>query len=821
MPGVSTTGSTNIAVLDSKIVASLCDGKIYVDVTPSIYIGAGAENVLGANVEILNPYGLAVKPYGDNYEIAPDLSGAMSAVVSFNIPTTAGNYQYGKYTVNVKLFDADGSSWVVTKYVTLCTPDKNNKTRNYGSLSAQLNGSCTLGKLFIIVDGVPTYNGVISESQVLSATLEYPTSSELPPLTVTTGNLSVTLFEGVYKLTGEICATYNIGDNVYQRVKYKVKREKNIRCLIDKCCVLSKLVELHTRIQSDCTEEERSLTASITVDALRLLEMAELAAYCGEDPSEYISDLEELLGCKCTCNCAEGTPIIGTNPSADVVIEGCNVASSENGNTTTYTINNYEYVVGIEDNGGALIVSAGTLDGCTVRQVITFNIATVYAQIKTLSNQNNTEADFWASVVNKSLRDVDPASLGLSAVQWQALTFKQKWDAILSKISTCCGTCGATIVNPVFAQQGKDAVLTWTGEAYSYDIYLDGLLSGTLLTSAYTADLYSHTFYGIADGNEHTWLLIARCSNGAIGETEGGAGTIGAFRFLGCPDIAPTILITLTEYLGGYSVNGDCPYDLGGLVDGGNPLTAEWHTANDTSAATLVENPAAVSGGVYYVFNKDANGCYSPGTRVSLICSAISSCTAPQNLTVGVFGSSNFFVQFQSAAYPPPANSYTVYRRLASAPDTGGSYTTIGNPVWNASLNRWVIDDLSAINNTVYVYKAESNCTSTTPGVQVSYANIVCPTNTLTPADTSIAYSLVPVASCNTIKVKIYDSTGTVLIHTDTYTPAFANPLTGTFEYLDYETTYKVGIELYFDNGSVDYVKICGLQSVTTVGSPP
>jgi len=67
------------------------------------------------------------------------------------------------------------------------------------------------------------------------------------------------------------------------------------------------------------------------------------------------------------------------------------------------------------------------------------------------------------------------------------------------------------------------------------------------------------------------------------------------------------------------------------------------------------------------------------------------------------FGIYNFFVKFQSAAYPPPANSYTVYRRLATDPDVGGSYTTIGTPVWNATLSRWVIADVTAVDATVAV----------------------------------------------------------------------------------------------------------------------
>ncbi len=80
------TGSPDIALLDSKIVADLCLGKFCVDVSNTIYIGSGENLVLGANVEILNPFGIIIKPYGTNYEIAPALSGAMDAEICFNIP---------------------------------------------------------------------------------------------------------------------------------------------------------------------------------------------------------------------------------------------------------------------------------------------------------------------------------------------------------------------------------------------------------------------------------------------------------------------------------------------------------------------------------------------------------------------------------------------------------------------------------------------------------------------------------------------------------------------------------------------------------------
>jgi hypothetical protein len=231
MPGTVITTSPDIALLDSRIVANLCTGYFLIDLTPSVYIASGKTLVLGANVQISNTYGVIVKPYGTSYEIAPALSMGMDGVVSFAIPTMASNYQYGKYTITVELFDQNNTRYTVTKTISLCEPDKNNKTRSYGTLSAKLTGSCTDGKVYVIVDTPPNYNGRQYESRSLDLELDYPTASGVDPLETSIGSFSVQLYEGVYKLSGTDCVTYNFGDNLFVKVNYKINLEKNIRCL--------------------------------------------------------------------------------------------------------------------------------------------------------------------------------------------------------------------------------------------------------------------------------------------------------------------------------------------------------------------------------------------------------------------------------------------------------------------------------------------------------------------------------------------------------------------------------------------------------------
>lgn len=790
------TDSVNIASLDSKILSDLCDGTFNVDISPSVFIGSGADNIMGANVRITNPYNVVIKQYPTSgYDIYPPFTD----VVEVDIPTQASNYQYGQYKVEVELIDANGTVYTVSKLINICVPDAANKTRNYGSLSAKLNGVCKEGKVYVEADNVPTYNGAISDSRVNDFTLEYPTGSGRDVLETTTGSFSTDLFEGVYKFAGTVCAHYSFGDNTFANVNYKLKREKNIRCLLDETCIYAKLAQLDAQTKSDCTEGEKIDTQNVIIGALRLIKTIEVATNAGFDAGDYIDELESLLGCVCTCNCADGTPIINNNPSKDFSIEGCNVTKTTVGLTDSYLINNYAYTVAISPNGNAITISAPILDECTQTQTITFNIAAVYSQIK---NQivNTTEYNFWASVINNTWDSLGITCVGISQLLWDSYTFAQRTQAIINQLCVG-GTCNAQITDESISNVAANVVKNWNNDENVYEVaaYLDGVLKGTVL-----APVETFTFVDAADGDTHTWTLVAKCTNGSIGNSLNGT-----FTYFGCPAIA-TPVVSLNSV-----PSATCPYNLTALVSGlAAGITAEWHNLNNTNTSSLVADPTNVSDGTYFVFGKDSNGCYSASAQVIVVCSTATNCSAPQNLLVESI-TDGFRVRFQGAAFPPPLNSYTVKRRLTSDPDISGSYTTIGTPTWNATVNRWEILDTTASDNTSYTYRAVSNCSSTAPYIDYVFANITCPTVTLTPDNNSLDYSFTGVGGgVDKYEVKIYESDGTTLIHTDTIVPAFSNPITGTFIYLDSDVDYKVRVRVYIGT----YYKDCPLIAVTTSG---
>ncbi|MFC0181038.1 hypothetical protein ACFFJX_00005, partial [Pseudarcicella hirudinis] len=70
------------------------------------------------------------------------------------------------------------------------------------------------------------------------------------------------------------------------------------------------------------------------------------------------------------------------------------------------------------------------------------------------------------------------------------------------------------------------------------------------------------------------------------------------------------------------SRSNDCPsltVDLNSSVTKSNAAnTIEFHTSNDTTRASLVSNPASVTAGTYYVFEKSSAGCVSDGKPITV-----------------------------------------------------------------------------------------------------------------------------------------------------------------------------------------------------------
>lgn len=790
MAGLKTPNSPNIAVWDSRVIGDTCAEKFIVDATPSTFIGAGASSVLGAKVKIVNPWGVTIKDYTASYDIAAPFSVAYE----LDIPKQAGQLQYGVYMVSLKAVDSDNTEYEITKPLDVCsyTSDSHPCDKRM-----RIKADCKNGVVKVSVAEPPIFKGKYAESRTQEWTINYPTASGLPPETTDQGNFALQAFQGVYLIEGSVCATYNMGDNVYLRLTYEESQEKNVKCLLDYTCIWPGIKKLNDKIDAGCSQKDKELYSSMILDALRLLTTAELANDAGEDASKYIDELEKLLGCPCRCDCG-ASPIINGNPSTNVLIEGCLVEKTTVGVTDVYTIGGRSYFVTEDDTQNVIHFSSVNEYGCVAYQQLFYNSGNAYTAMKGHIS-NITEYNYWAGVINNALGDLVATCLGYNTSQWAALTLAQKIQAIIN-MACAGGSCTTTISAHSAARSGTDVVISWTQAlGFNAEVYVDNILVGIAMTGTNAI-----TVPGKADGNSHTYTIVPKCQNGSQGTP-----VAGSFQFIGCPSIAPPILTDTNVS------NVSCPYDLTNLVYPSPPLgiTVEWHNQNNTNNISLVPDPSNVSSGVYYAFAKDSNGCYSAASAVTVIC-GLDACTAPQGLlVVEQFGGN--YVTFQSASAPPPSNSYTVKRKAAGDPDVDGSYTTIGTPTFNSTTNRWEIVDNTATDNTLYTYKAQSNCSASTPYVLYTFASLECPTLAFTPGDDTMDYEFTDVGGeVDKYEVSIYNSSGSVLIATHTITPAFSNPITGQFTYLDEGTIYKIGVKVFIGS----YSKTCTLSEVLTTG---
>jgi hypothetical protein len=275
---------------------------------------------------------------------------------------------------------------------------------------------------------------------------------------------------------------------------------------------------------------------------------------------------------------------------------------------------------------------------------------------------------------------------------------------------------------------------------------------------------------------------------------------------MGCPNIlAPSPSQTIIN-------NATCPYDLTALLPAAPiGIQYEYHSANNTNANTIVSSPNSVITGNYFVFGKDANGCYSSGIQISVNC-ASNTCSAPQGGTAikNAFG---VLVAFSNPLYPPASNSYTVKRRLANTLDLNANYTTLSTPVFNAGTGKWEVLDNGTVNNTLYVYKIIANCPSGEQFIFVNFSSITCPVVNYSPTSSAIPYTFTHVGGqVDKYVFEIFDSTGTILININTHILPFGGTINAQFSSLSPNSAYIIKKHVYIGTT----IESCSEETVNT-----
>lgn len=158
----------------------------------------------------------------------------------------------------------------------------------------------------------------------------------------------------------------------------------------------------------------------------------------------------------------------------------------------------------------------------------------------------------------------------------------------------------------------------------------------------------------------------------------------------------------------------------------------------------------------------------------------------------------------------PGAVTQTVQYKLSTS-NTWITFTTVGG-----SITTTTVTGLDS--NKLYNFRIISNCSGGTPApsATITKINILCPTVTTTPTDTTIAYSFPEIGGdISSYLVKLFNSTGTTEVATST--PTGTTTRTGTFTGLTASTTYK--LKVVPTAGDITKTD-CEFYNVTTTAPP-
>jgi hypothetical protein len=156
------------------------------------------------------------------------------------------------------------------------------------------------------------------------------------------------------------------------------------------------------------------------------------------------------------------------------------------------------------------------------------------------------------------------------------------------------------------------------------------------------------------------------------------------------------------------------------------------------------------------------------------------------------------------------ATSQNVQYKLNSS-STWITFETVGGSATTSTVTG--LED-----NLIYNFRIVTQCGGGTPSnsAVLNKIYIICPDITLTPTDTTVAYSFAAIGGdVDTYSVKIFNSAGTTEIASST--PTGTTTRTGTFTGLTASTTYKVRVVPAA--GTLTKTD-CSFTSVTTTAPP-
>lgn len=355
MPAVN---SPDISVLEVKVTLDISG------VNPVInLVNQSSGSNLAALVWSLNvssPTGTPI--YNSNFD-APFKTGVWSTgSVTNPWPRPFGRIEFqGNYIVEFQVRDSIGNVFILNKQGELRPPVGNvakKSTDTYGQVNLRIQTMCERASLYFVDATSKAYMGLTG--QVISSYLavDYPrdpTGSLPAPFTITSFNTDALVpfsYNGEgYRVSYYTIYEYDLGNNVFIRIRYIAQKSFDVKCNIDLCPLFCEVDTLMEQIANgSCGDvEEAKRKMDLISPKLLLIVGAKDRPDCGINIDRLIEEVKEIGGF--SCDCSSATTGIGERSALvdgigfNVVSEGGDIAGrfENTGNNIVLYLNDKTY----------------------------------------------------------------------------------------------------------------------------------------------------------------------------------------------------------------------------------------------------------------------------------------------------------------------------------------------------------------------------------------------------------------------------------------------------------------------------------------------
>jgi len=359
--------SANINTFDYNVQYNLNEKRVTLTDTSS-YVNIS--NVQGIVFKLTSPSGI-VYHNNTNYAI-PDISPNTQHPYVKAMPTFAGAVEYGTYTVLGHIKDGDGTIYQLKKTINICKPNQcKAATGSDSCVTIQKKIDCRTSALFYNDVTVYTYKGV-EGVVVCDVGVAFPPSTGLDPIVgadIKSFSLSP-IYNGTYNITSNNTATYNFEDGQSIVIVYKLDEDINVNCNISLCeleCSLAEYIDEYEAIKGTGSTKEKTISNNIVLLSIKLQQLR-MAIECGNDVTELLTQVEAILGKKCSCDCGSVTPSgtqiqTGTNIQLSAGCGDIKIDTTIVGPTVLFTISDTTYAITTNNTSGVNI--SVNENGCT------------------------------------------------------------------------------------------------------------------------------------------------------------------------------------------------------------------------------------------------------------------------------------------------------------------------------------------------------------------------------------------------------------------------------------------------------------------------